>query len=216
MSLRLDGRLKWSSMALLFWALAGCATTVPESGFLSDYSGMSGQFDLDQVRIAQGASFASYDTLIIAPVDTSRLGVDDIQEDEDRQNVLKALESNFRAALAPYFKNINSGEPSSSTQSNALRLEWAVTELRPTDVVQNLVWGFGVGNATASIEGRFVDAKTGQELAAFADRKKGSPFTKKEYGAQIKFPNWSKLRYLYVFTEIWSENVGYLVKSVKG
>lgn len=195
--------------------MTGCAGTPKQSGFLATYSDMIGKYDLDQVRISSGASFAPYDTLIMTPVDTSRLGVDDIQEDEDRKNVLNKLEENFRVAIAPYFKTILSNGSGAEDATYAVRLEWAVTELRPTDVVKNLVWGFGVGNATGAIEGRFVDVKTGQELVAFVDRKKGSPFTKKEYNQQMKFPNWSKLRYLYIFTEIWAENTGNLVKALK-
>ena len=195
--------------------IGGCAGTPKHSGFLNSYADMANKFNLDQVRIAPGASLASYDTLIIAPVDTSCLGIDDIQVDEDRQNVLNKLEEHFRVEMAPYFKTITSNASEPGLGAHAVRLEWAITELRPTDVVKNLVWGFGVGNATGSIEGRFVDVKTGQELAAFTDRKKGSPFTKKEYDSQMKFPNWSKLRYLYIFTEIWAENAGHLVKSMR-
>ncbi len=202
-------------MALALLALGGCATTPPSSGFLGSYSEMTGKYSLDRVRIAPGVNFSSYDTLIIMPVNTKYLGIDDIQEGEDRKNILNKLEEHFRVALAPYFKTITSDTSQSGNSMHALQLEWAVTELRPTDVAKNLVWGFGVGNATATIEGRFVDTKTGQEIIAFTDHKKRSPFTKKEYDQQTKFPNWSKLRYLYIFTDIWAENVGNLVKATK-
>jgi hypothetical protein len=114
--------------------------------------------------------------------------------------------------MSRYFKTVTS-DASHAPADKTLRLDLSVTELKPTDVAKNFLVGFGAGNATGSIEGKFVDAETGQTLAAFMDRKKGSPFTKKEFDASTKFPAWSKLRFLYLFTEIWAENAGKIVKA---
>ena len=190
----------------------GCVSAPAQTGFLNSYSGMSNQYRLDGVRVAPGADFSSYDTLILAPVDTQFAGYD--LGEEDKKNILNKLEESFRVEMSRHFKTVTTDKVPMSG-GKALRLELAVTELKPTDVAKNLIYGFGVGNATGSIEGRFVDAQTGQELVAFMDRKKGSPFTKKEFDAGMKFPNWSKLRYLYLFTEIWAENAGAIVKGHK-
>lgn len=192
----------------------GCAGTPKRSGFLDSYAGMSPRYDMDMVRVSPQANLTSYDTLLLKPIDTAYLGPSSIQG-EDRERIIGKLEENFRKEMTAYFRTVTMEESQVSDSAKTVRLEVAVTELVPTDVVKNLVWGFGAGNATAGIEGKFVDMATGRELAAFSDRKKGSPFTKKEFDAGMKFPNWSKLRYLYVFTDIWPENVAKIVNSMK-
>ena len=194
--------------------ISGCATAPLKSTLFEDVSNMTPQHDMDRFRVSSGLDLKHYDTLVIAPIITKGMIKGPDLTDEDEQALIGKLEENFRIQLARYFKSVI-GEQETTPAENALKLEVALTELTPTDVAANLMWGFGVGNATAGIEGRFVDAKSGKELIAFADRKKGSPFTKKEYNAGIKFPNWSKTRYLYLFTEIWAENVGNIVKSLK-
>lgn len=192
--------------------MAGCAGTPIQTGFLGNYSGMTNQFDLDAVRIAPGTSLTPYETLVISPIDSKFAG--HYLSEKDKGNILKKFEENLRTEMARYFKNITS-DSTTVGSGEVLKLDLAVTELKPTDVATNLVVGFGAGNATGSMEGKFVDFRTGQELIAFMDRKKGSPFTKKEFDAGTKFPNWSRLRYLYLFTEIWSENVGNIVEMLK-
>lgn len=202
------------SMILFCMFFAGCAGTPKKSGFLGDYSGMTGQYDMDMVRVSDKANLSPYDTLVLKPIDTAFLGATSVQG-EDRKNIINKLEENLRKEMASYFRTITMDEGQVSDPAKAVKLEVAITELQPTDVMMNLMWGFDSGNATAGIEGRFLDVATGNEIAAFADRKKGSSFTRKEYKAQIKFPNWSKLRYLYVFTEIWPENIAKIVNSAK-
>lgn len=201
-------------LLLVCLVVLGCAGTPKKSGFLDSYARMSPQYDLDMVRVSKQANLTPYDTLLLEPINTAYLGVSSVQG-EDRKQIIEKLEENFRKEMSAYFRTVTMKENQISDPAKTVRLEVAVTELVPTDVVKNLVWGFGVGNATAGMEGRFVDIATGRELAAFSDRKKGSPFTKKEFDAQTKFPNWSKLRYLYVFTQTWPENVSKIVNSMK-
>ncbi len=198
----------------IIWVLSlvGCATTPIKTGFLDNYAGMTNQFNLDGVRIAPQLDLVSYESLILAPIDLKFAGYD--LTEAEKEDIVRKLEENFRVELSRYFKNVTS-DAAMVKAGKALKLEIAVTELRPTDVAKNLIVGFGAGNATGSIEGKFVDVETGQELIAFIDQKKGSPFTKKEFNAGTKFPNWSKLRYLYLFTEIWAENVSNIIKKQK-
>lgn len=202
------------TLLLVCLVVLGCAGMPKKSGFLDSYVGMSPQYDLDMVRISTQANLTPYDTLLLKPIDTAYLGPSSVQG-EDRERIIEKLEESFRKEMSAYFRTVTMEENQVSDPAKTVRLEVAVTELVPTDVVKNLVWGFGVGNATAGFEGKFVDIATGRELAAFSDRKKGSPFTKKEFDAGMKFPNWSKLRYLYLFTEIWPENVAKIVNSMK-
>ena len=199
--------------------LAGCANVemTHHSGFLKDYARMARQHDMDKVWIEPGADFSKYDTLIISPIDESYLmmtGLDSVE----RKKVIDELLKNFRAEMIRHFSTVADDPSKIKDGEQALQLDLVLTELRGTDVMMNMMVGLGTGNATGTIEGRFVDTQTGRELVAFADRKKGSGFTKKEWESEGK--SWvsadlKKLKYLFLFTETWAENVGNIVKTLK-
>lgn len=204
---------EWISLIIagLVVGLSGCAAVpVGGSGFLDNYAGMSKEYGLDEVRVDPETDLSSYDTLVISPIDTQFMNKELIAEDEAK--VLKKLKESFRVEMARYFENVVM-DNSFQGKGKVLRLDLAVTQLRPTDVLLNLAVGLCAGNATGSIEGRFVDVSTGREVIAFIDTRKGSPFSKKEFNAAPKLPNWSELEYLYLFAEIWAENVSKIVSD---
>ena len=210
------GKLTFLAMTIVPYLLvSGCIAPPKETGFLEDYSAMTGQYDLDKVRIASGANFSDYHTLVISPFDATHLGPKSL-DPADRDPIFGQLEANLRQIMASYFETVTLDERQLTSKSHVLNLKIAITELIPTDIKENLMPALGLGNATASIEGTFVDMETGEELASFADRKRGSLLTKKGLNAQKTFPKWSKLQYLYLFTEIWAESIENLVEENRG
>lgn len=199
--------------------LLGCANVemAYHSGFLKDYARMVRQHDMDRVWIAPGADFSKYDTLIISPIDESYLrmtGLDSVE----RKKVFDELVKNFRSEMVRHFSTVADDPSKIKEDGQALRLDLVLTELKGTDMMMNMMVGFGTGNATGTIEGRFVDQQTGTELVSFADRKKGSGFTKKEWESEGKAwvsADFKKLKYLFLFTETWAENVGNIVETLK-
>lgn len=200
--------------------VAGCAN-VPlkysPSSLVGNYSGMTAKYDLDKVRIDPSANVSAYDTIVISPIDRSHMLNSDLIGSEMKE-VLDYMTKKFRSEMAEHFSVVASNESELGKEAKAVRLDLAVTELIGTDVMMNLMIGFGSGNATATLEGRLVDLQTGKELVAFADRKKGSGLTKKEWQDQSHSflpASHKRLKYLLLFCETWAENVGNIIESLK-
>ena len=198
---------------------SGCAN-VPmkyRPVLFKDYSEMRSQCDLDKVRIASGANLSDYQTIVISPVDRLDIRIGDLNHEEKGQ-VLEHILKSFRVEMVKHFSTVTIDPSAVPRGEKALRLDLAFPEMRATDVMTNLIVGFGAGNATATIEGRLVDMETGEELIAFADRKKGSGFTKKEWEDEGK--SWvsadlKRLKYLFLFGDTWAENFSRIVASLR-
>lgn len=207
-------------LALLFFPFCeGCANVemAYHSGFLKDYARMVPQHDMDKVWIAPGADFSRYNTLIIPPINESYLRITDLDAIE-RKKVIDELVKNFRAEMIHHFSTVTHDPSKINENEPALRLDLILAELKGTDVMMNVMIGYGMGNATGTIEGRFIDTRTGEELVSFADRKKGSGFTKREWQSEAKSwisADYKKLKYLFLFAETWAENVGNIVEALK-
>ena len=210
--------MRFCFLCLLILTLAtGCASgpTYPSAMF-RDYSGMTKQYDLDRVRIAPGTDFSAYNTILISPVDTSSLMMTNLDL-EDQKEVTSKLLENFRAEMSRHFSMVATKSSDIGQGQKALRLDLGMTEMEGTNVMLNMMVGFSSGNAKATFEGRLVDLEAGTEVVAFADRKKGFPFGSKREFWDHSFiaPEYSQLTSLLLFTEIWAENVGNIVKSLK-
>lgn len=215
-----NSRIHLFKIVILLYLITGCANVqlaYPPSSLLKDHSGMTSQYDLDKVRIDPKAEFSNYDVLLISSVDTSNL-VDEQLTQREIKEVVEHLSKSFRSEMIKYFETIAADPSVIKEGQKSVRLDLTVTELVGTDMMMNMVVGFGAGNATGTVEGRFVDVQTRKELAAFADRKKGSGFTKKEWQDQshsLVHADYKKLKYLLLFGDTWAENVGNIVKAHK-
>ncbi len=190
----------WTQMLpflLAVLSLPVCMAGEPKpSGFMnqSDMT-LRGDLPFEKAWIKPGVNWAQYRKVVITPVDTSHLLKADLWQDFGRTGEIKkdvenlarytraAFERAFFADPDKRFKVTFSMQPS----PEILRVEMALTELTPNKVLlkaAGFVPVYGLA-ATAvnqtnpsyvAIEIQLKDARTGETLVKFADRKK-EPFT---------------------------------------
>ena len=199
------GKVSQIIISLAALCLSGCLATVPkQSGFLNHYEGMQPKNGLDLTHISSGTDFSSYDSLYITPVDISHLAPARIQG-TDRDKIIKDMQDQFESEMCYFFKTVTMGSVANHSPSEVLRLDLSVTELRPSTLTKN---------ADATIEGRFVDTKTGQELATFVDREGGASqkvlVASQLYQTAIG-SSFQKLTNLSLILKIWADEVGNLI-----
>lgn len=177
----------------LAWLLAGCASTEaapPQrySGFLKDYSILSPRQGSDGAAlrfVKPGAKLGRYEQLLIDPVVVYYglgTGLHDVPE-QDLETLANHLYSALVRHLGADYPLVQHPGP------DALRVQVALTEAEPSDVVLNamssalpirplsdlkqLTTGTKAFVGTAGIEARIVDALSGELLAAAVDRRQG-------------------------------------------
>ena len=187
-------------------ALAGCTPapkgpTVRPSGFLGDYSllqeGAEGQAALTYVN--PQTDFAAYDKVMIDPVTIWWEKDADIPEPARKE--LQGLADHLFATLVKALQD--DYEIVDKPGKGVLRLRFAITEARRTEVVTEMVSsGFSQMPGTlmsrgmtmntrtrvfagkAAIEGEIVDSRSGERLLAAVDERVGSATSRrgKEWG----------------------------------
>jgi hypothetical protein len=220
-------RLLASVLALaVLVVVAGCATTrqtrsVEKSGFLGDYSDLrEGEGEEAQlVFIKPGASWATYDKMVIDPVTlwTSSESVANVPP-EDQQLLVDYMDASLRHHLEKDYKIVDRPE------AGALRLRVAITDAKGARVVANtvskiipqlrlLTTAGGLAADTtvlvgrAGVEAEVLDSVTHERLAAAVDRRAG---TKALRGG---ISTWADVQNAFDF---WSERVRTRLADLRG
>jgi len=177
--------------------LSGCAAGDPvSSGFMNQNNmTLRGDLPFEMAWIKPGVNWRKYQKVVVTPVDTKHLLAADYWQEFGRtgeiQTDIKKLALYTRSAFErafitdprKRFRVTYSMQPG----PDVLRVEMALTELTPNKVLLKAagyvpLYGLAVKavNQTnpsyVSIEIRLKDARTGEILAKFADRK-NEPFT---------------------------------------
>jgi hypothetical protein len=183
--------MKFSILPLLACALlcVSCrAPEAPNSGFLKSYSELKEQPDvpLNAVWIKDGVDFRSYESVLVADVDTTHLLNMDWW---DKFTLAEATTDSHPSAavrvLADYFKTqtieaLQEKEASPryalKPSAKSLQLELALTEVVPTKVWLNSIAYVIAGafdHGATAFEGRIRDLSTNEVLARFKDQQFG-------------------------------------------
>lgn len=143
--------------------LVACTSTPTTSGYLSDYSRMKPTEHLEEYW-ADTKSIRKSDAPNIFIGEVSAPGV------SDRENV------KVSDCIAWLKKDLLAGTAISNSQSAAkYRLDVAITYMDPGSASSRVLAGeFGAGHAKVQVEGKVVDVKNGQTVAAFAERRRSS------------------------------------------
>jgi hypothetical protein len=148
----------------------GCAATPERFQFVRQEARLTAGRNVDLIwtdseRIAR----KTYLPLALGPISTRYV--------QDQKGITAAeAESHFRDAILQKAKEANLPLVVDGGEASApARLELAITEMYPGGRVDRIMNGeFGAGHAWVQVEGRVVDAESGEELAAFADRRRSS------------------------------------------
>jgi hypothetical protein len=163
------------------------AKPAADSGFVENSDQMKKDEDrpVDRIWYAQADYLDRFTSIYIAPVNTDYLQAMDWWDAASAANLGTNREKDV-AAIARYFRNAVEkafredpkkrlkvfDEPSDDT----LVLELAIIEMVPSKVWLNTVTQLFIGawnHGAAAMEGRVRDGKTGDIIAAFADRQHG-------------------------------------------
>jgi hypothetical protein len=172
-----------AALALVLLLGACAKSTAPDSGFLTEAEKMvpEERLPFDRVWYDREIDFRKYTEVMVLPVNTEFLMEmswwKDVSFPGDRRagarelgfrlqtRVFEAFESDPNKRFTPLA--FAAKEPEEKT----LVLEMALVELIPTKPVLSVLGGpTGLGKGAVAIEGRFVDGRTGDVVAMFADR----------------------------------------------
>jgi hypothetical protein len=162
--------MKYSSLCLVL-LLVGCKSGPPsQSGFLKDYS----MLERSKKRAAAwvwekpGVDMRIYDRLMFDPVEVELL--EGSQAGELGKETLGKVADAFRRIMTetidPYYSVVNKRGP------YVLRVRLAVTDVAPAQEAGK--GGPNVRMGQATMEGEFLDAVSGEQLAAFTEKISGS------------------------------------------
>lgn len=168
----------------LFFLFTGCATSPPNSGFLSDYSGLEEDIYGDRsLRWWEKKDFnwKQYTKIMIDPV-----VVYYHPEAKYRQIDPEAV-----TKLTDYFREVAEEELSdefpvvTEPGPDVLRIRAAITEIVPANPAINIITTAAVfvplDMGGAAIEAEFIDSATGEVVAAMIDKKLGNPVDPRFY-----------------------------------
>ena len=173
--------LKYASTLLLLVAaiaFGGCGNdTVGQAGFLSDYSRLQPDAQLDGAMVYQNSSptLADYDRVIVDPVAISFAPSSDANT-IDPQKVAEVTtygRSYLVERMGEKYTVVEAPGP------GVMRLRVAITDIKQGNTLLNVIpqtklTGAGLGGA--SLEAEMVDARSGEQIAAIMDSRKGSQF----------------------------------------
>lgn len=139
--------------------LGGCASAPTTTGYLSDYDQLAKGRYLEKYR----ADTSRITKMKSPSILLGKISVDKVSD--QRGITVEDCVSMLKADLK------EGGLISDQNLTAPVRLDLAITELNPGSA-SGRIWAgeLGVGHAHLQIEGKVVDVKTGQVLAAFAER----------------------------------------------
>jgi len=166
--------------------LVGCrAAPAPDAGFISDPQDLApdSKMPFDGVWFAPGVDLASFNSVYIAPIDTSHLLKLDWWDTwnlapGDEQQQAKRLADYFSERLAEAFEAHEKRKLPvvSAPAKDSLIVELAITEVVPTKTWLNTIGYVALGplsQGTTAFEGRLRDGASQEVIAKFKDREYG-------------------------------------------
>lgn len=203
------------AIGLVLSLAVGCATkqTMPRSGFLTDYSGLTQEDPMgyaDWTYINDKANFRAYDKIMIDHV------VFFLKEDAEYKGFdadeTKELADVFHKAIVDALADAY--VITDETGPEVMRLRLAVTDLVPgkpvigtmttiipvglaVDLIKKGAGGEHIGTGEVSVEVELLDSQTGERLGAAIDHKAGAKYkvhkTVTKWGhAKDMFNQWAK------------------------
>lgn len=167
--------MKYSKTVLfsffLLLSLYGCASPAIRTGYLLDYDRLYKGKHLENYWANKSLiNESKYSTIRIEPINIDRiLAQKGVTPDDCRRCVYDALRKEGEGSLQPHF--VFDEQPDIAQ----VKLEIAITEMTPGSAVGRIFAGeLGLGHAWIQVEGKVVDLKRIEEIAAFSDRRRSS------------------------------------------
>ncbi len=174
------------SLSLVALSAVGCkAGPAPDAGFIQNPEVLrqDDKLPFDAVWFKEGVDFSKFQTVYIAPVDTTHLLNLDWW---DKANIAPGDQQSQAEELGEYFRNKVKGQFADDDKNkhtvvdtpgdDTLIVELAIVEVVPTKVWLNAIGYILAGqldNGLTAFEGRFRDGKTKEVIAEFKDREYG-------------------------------------------
>lgn len=195
----------WFSLSLT--ACYKASMPAKTAGFVGDYSKLKPlQNDVHTLfYLDKKADWKSYHSIIIHPVrifffDESKHV--DIKRDE-LVTLTEYYSREMKAAIGERFKIVRRPGP------GVLRLRVAITDVKPTDVVANIISKtliyLPVDMGEAAMEGELRDSASGEMVAAMVDRRIGSVFS-----SSLGYTKWGHVKDAF---EDWAEQLNSVITS---
>ena len=193
--------------------LVGCrATSAPDAGFISDPQDLApnSMMPFDDVWFKQGVDLASFNSVYIAPIDTSHLLKLDWWDTwnlapGDEQQQAKRLAEYFSQKLAEAFGAYENKKLPvvSAPLKDSLIVELAIVEVIPTKIWLNAIGYVGLGPlsyGTTAFEGRLRDGASQAVIAEFKDRELGQVDV-------VSVADFAWFRHAQHTIEVWSDDI---------
>lgn len=146
----------------------------------------------EEVSMTKG--FSSYDTIIINNLDMDHAEYSRV-DDEERakiESMKPMLNTIFTSTVERELKNkklFKNIKINAKPEGNELVYKASVNEFNAGSRALTMFVGFGSGKVHVVMTGKFIDAKTGKELASFKDQEAGGFFGSQDLnGFEGKFP----------------------------
>lgn len=149
---------------------------------------------LGEENVSMTKGFSKYDTIIINNLDMDKAEYSRVDDEEKAKivNMKPMLNTIFTSTVEnelkrrKLFKNI---KINAKPKGNELIFNANVDEFNAGSRVLTILVGFGSGKVHVVMTGKFIDAKTGKELASFKDQEAGGFFGSQDLGGfEGKFP----------------------------
>ncbi len=149
---------------------------------------------LEEESVAMTRGFSAYDTIIINNLDMDHAEYSRVDDEEKAkiESMKPMLNTIFTSTVAAelkkrgLFKDIKINV---KPKGRELIYTASVNEFNAGSRALTMFIGFGSGKVNVIMTGKFIDAKTGKELASFKDQESGGFFGSQDLGGyEGKFP----------------------------
>ena len=149
---------------------------------------------LNEENVSMTKGFSSYETIIINNLDMDHAEYSRVDEEEKAKivsmkpmmNTIFTSTVEMELKKRKLFKNI---KINAKPEGNELIYNAKVDEFNAGSRALTMFVGFGSGKVHVVMTGKFIDAKTGKELASFKDQEAGGFFGSQDLsGFEGKFP----------------------------
>lgn len=149
---------------------------------------------LGEESVSMTKGFSSYDTIIINNLDMDHAEYSRV-DDEEKAKIISMkpmLNTIFTSTVETELKNkklFKNIKINAKPEGNELIYNASVNEFNAGSRALTILVGFGSGKVHVVMTGKFIDAKTGKELASFKDQEAGGFFGSQDLGGfEGKFP----------------------------
>lgn len=149
---------------------------------------------LGEENVSMIKGFSKYDTIIINSLDMDKAEYSRV-DDEEKAKILKMqpmLGTIFTSTVETELKSkklFKKIKINAKPEGNELIFNASVDEFNAGSRALTILVGFGSGKVHVVMSGKFIDAKTGKELASFKDQEAGGFFGSQDLGGfEGKFP----------------------------